>query len=149
MPGTLRLLQEFSNVRVEVESLTGSGSNNRPKMTLLLNYVNKTDKELVIGLPGLWADTFLLDSKGNTYRFEHGTGLGGSSPFPGLGGGILLHVPSKDSAAASLSFAVPCCPSPEVKKNSPFRFSSQQALVENDRPRSGLNLSIRDIPLAQ
>jgi len=143
--------QEFPEVRVEVESLAV----NRDRMTLLLNYVNKTDKELVIGLGENEYNnvtTFLLDSKGNTYSFRDGTGLSGGLLQGGRwrSGTSLLRVPPKDSAAASLLFYVPVPDSDSVfKKGSLFRFSSNQTFVEDNIPSRALNLSIRSVPLAQ
>ena len=147
--------QEFQEVRVEVESMTGTKSSwGGSGMTLLLNYVNKTDKELVIGLTdNLNRDTFVLDSKGNRYSFTEGTGLSGSwcgQNWCNPSNTSLLHVPPRDSAAASLSFAEPCCrPTFEIKKGSTLRFSSLQAFVEDGIPNRALNLSIRDVPLSQ
>jgi TolB-like protein len=147
--------QEFTEVRVELESLTGTKSSwGGLGMTLLLNYVNKTDKELVIGLTdSMNRDTFLLDSKGNRYSFTEGTGLSGSwcgQNWCNPSNTSLLHVPPKDSAAASLSFSEPCCrPTFEIKEGSTFRFSSHQAFVEDGIPKRALNLSIRDVPLSQ
>lgn len=147
--------QEFPEVRVEVESLTAARSSwGGLVMTVLLNYVNKTDKELVIGLTdSMNRDTFVLDSKGNRLSFSEGTGLSGSwcgRNWCNPNNTSLLHVPSKDSAAASLSFAEPCCrPTFEIKKGSMFRFSSQQAFVEDGIPNRALNLSIRDVPVSQ
>lgn len=147
--------QEFAEVRVEVESLTGTRSSwGGLVMTVLLNYVNKTDKELVIGLTDYMnRDTFVLDSKGNRYSFSEGTGLSGSwcgQNWCNPNNTSLLHVPPKESAAASLSFAEPCCrPTFEIKKGSMFRFSSHQAFVEDGIPKRALNLSVHDLPLAQ
>jgi TolB-like protein len=136
--------QELPEVRVEVESLSMP---NTQRLGLLLNYVNKTDKELVIGVIDY---PFLLDSKGSTYRLAESTGIGGIWNGREWNYGTrLLTVPPKDSAAISLLFEVFCCPGPVIKKGSLFRFSSKQAFVEDNIPTRALNLSIRDVPLSQ
>lgn len=136
--------QDFGSVRIEIERLVPAGFG---QVTVFVDYVNKTDRELIFGLigAGMRQKTFLLNNKGDRYFFAGGSGLSGDwCAGQWCPGTTLLRVPPKGRSTASLTFTVTGMPG-EISKGATFSFTSEQAFVEDDKPTKVFNIAIRDI----
>jgi hypothetical protein len=110
--GTVKY-QEFPQIRVEVARLQVLQAE---RIELVLNYVNKTQKEFLITLPGWCVDiTTMSDDAGNEYRCDSHTGI--ASYRDGL------TLPPGGSAMASFRFSPP---GKMTKKGTRFSFNSTQ-----------------------
>lgn len=120
--GTVKY-QEFPEFRVEVAALrvlTGS------RIELVLNYVNKTQKVLLLGLPD-WCirTTTMSDDAGNDYRCDSTTGIGKVYTGPYHNYERALTLPAGGNATASFRFNPP---SEMAKKGSRFSFNGEHVL---------------------
>lgn len=120
--GTVKY-QEYPEFRVEVAGLrvlTGS------RIELVVNYVNKTQKVLLLGLPD-WCirTTTMSDDAGNDYPCDSTTGIGKVFTGPYHNYERALTLPAGGSATASFRFNPP---SEMAKKGSRFLFNSGHVL---------------------
>lgn len=129
--------QEFPRFSVEVVDLRKMSGN---KVELVLNYVNKKQKELLIGFPDWCSNTTTLsDDKGNDYRCDSTTGIARYLDRKGSGG---LTLPGGGSAMASFRFNPP---RQMESVGSTFTFNSTQNVLESlsaGKPRFVANYSI-------
>lgn len=140
--GTVKY-QDFPQFRVEVAALrvlTGS------QIELVLNYVNKTQKEFFLGLEPYHCSyqTRMSDDSGNDYRCDSTTGIGGVAGPHDYNRALAL--PPGSSATASFRFEPR---SQMAKKGSRFSFNSTQrlfALEESGGPKTySVSISILNI----
>ncbi len=139
--------QDLPRFRVEVEGLqvTGDGG-----VTVFLAYINKTQEELTIGLDYPRGKTFAIDSAGNRYTYEGGSGLSGGWHLGSFweAGTSFLTVPPMMRATASFVLR-PLSRIEEKGKN--FSFTSEQLFVRmlsdrrNPRQEGTFNITIRNI----
>lgn len=138
--GTVKY-QEFPQFRIEVAALRVLTGN---MIELVLNYVNKTQKEFLLGLPGGCSNTTTMsDDAGNDYQCSDTTGIG--QVWETLRKYVhALRLPPGSSSTASFRFR----PRSEVaRKGSRFSFNSTQrlfVLVESGGPNveAGYSISI-------
>jgi TolB-like protein len=127
--------QEFPQFRVEVASLQAM---TKGRVALVLNYINKTQREFLITLPDWCSNTTTMnDDAGNEYRCERHTGI--ETPYAKPGG---LTLPPGGSATASFQFDPP---REMTKKGNRFSFNSTQLVripVAAGEPRIEARYSI-------
>lgn len=120
--GTVKY-QEFPEFRVEVAALRVLAGNN---IELVLNYVNKTQKAFLLGLPeSCNRTTTMSDDAGNDYRCVSTTGIGTVYTGPYHNYEHALTLPGGGSATASFRLKPP---SEMAKRGSRFSFNSGHVL---------------------
>ncbi len=151
--------QDFKDLRIEVVSLQVTKHNN---IVVFLRYTNKTQKKLNVNLihsnhvsKGLFRKypTYLTDNKGNEYRLEGMSGIGGIWVDGRYEGGRPIAITPEISATASLKFQGKS----SWQIGSLFHLTTEQGILDTDDSgnlinrknrhivKSTFNISIRNI----
>lgn len=141
MEPTIKAYQDFPNIRVGLESLQvlQEGEN----LSVILNFFNKTKKDLLIALQAPFQKTYASSAKGEFYQYTQSSGIG-TYYTPGYTPTEWLFVPAESKATASFLFRR----DKQVAglKATVFSFSTALVMAEKleglDQPGNPVNINV-------